>query len=256
MFDGTTIFHKVNYIFPLLVFFTLALALAIRRKYMKLILCTLVYWVGLLFYYLVSTTATFTLPEIFLWNASQFWLVGRTAIIVLYLAMVILYIIFGKRILFRISYGIMLALIVSEYLYYFGSVITHGDDFGVFLPSHINFSIVCFNIAAPLISSVTLALALWVRKRYAWLILASMSCWAWLAFYYLIYPFVYVHSPGLLDPNIWAIIRTLALAIHFTMILLYVILNNRKLFWVAYGTAIFLLLEQLYSYFRGEYFGP
>lgn len=256
MFDGTTIFHKINYVFPLLVFFSLALALAIRRKHMRLVLCTLVYWIGLLFYYLVSSTATITLPEIFLWNAPQFWLVGRTAIIVLYLGMIILYMVFGKSILFRISYGIMLALVASEYLFYFGSVLTSGDDFGFLLPSHINISFACLNTAAPLISSVALALALGVRKHYLWPILVGMSCWAWLGFYYTIFPFVYVCSPGLFDFYIWAIIRTFILVMYSIMIALYTILNKRNLFWISFGLTIFLLIEQFYSYFWGEYYGP
>lgn len=259
MFDETTIFYKVNFVFPLLVFTSLALALAIRRKYMRVILCTLVYWTGLHFYYAFSTTAGITLPGTILSFAPQFWLIGRMLIILLYLVTIVLYVISGKGILFRTSYGIMLALVISEHLYGVGSMIAWDsacEYMEAFSPD-IVISFEYFNVAAPLISSIALALALGIRKKYVWAILIGMTCWAWISYHYMIFPFVFVCFPGfLLDFQYWTIARTLVLVLHLVTIALYMILNKRHLFWVSYGLVIFLVLEQYYSYFWGEYFGP
>lgn len=117
MYDNIeSISYNILLCAPFLSIIGYALVLAIRPKYKWTSLITVIFWACIGLYVVLCPIAILVFPE-FISNTA-IWPSARALVVILYLLLLVLYLIFNKKLLFHTSYGLMLLFII-EYLYSF-----------------------------------------------------------------------------------------------------------------------------------------
>lgn len=256
MFDKTmTISYGIDLALPFLSIIGFVLVLVVRRKFIPVILTTIAFWLYLQLYYSCDPIA-FT-PACILELDKDSWLVGRAVFVLLHLITLVLYLVFNRKALFFISYGMMLIL-AADYIHYSGVDLITGVVLTIkslIFPK--GFNVEFFILAMPMFSTIGLMLALATRQKYRWWILSAIMYWVGLGFYYSICPIaIYVSPLSVINGDYWLVTREIIFLSQLVLMILYMILDKKYFFWIAYVIMLVLIIEQLYSYFWGDYFGP
>ena len=113
------------------------------------------------------------------------------------------------------------------------------------------------SIDGPMLSTIILALTLTIREKYNWFIVPAIVYWVAIGFYYSINPLAIFVCPSFFqNGDHWLIIKGWIVLLYLLFLASYLIFNKKNLFWISYGIMTFLIVECIYSFSFGEYFGP
>ncbi|MHC4854833.1 MAG: hypothetical protein ACYS72_00325 [Planctomycetota bacterium] len=246
-----TVSYWIDMAFPSLSIIALILVLAVRREFVPVVLITIIWWVILNLYYPSSTVSSLLFPAPILELDEDPWLIARAVLVVLHLFMLLLYLIFNKKTFFYLSYGIVLIL-SADYLHYSGScMISKVGEILDYL--HITY----LSFAGPMLSTVGLALTLAIREKYKWFIVPAVVYWVALGFYYSVNPLAVFICPFFVqNGDHWLFIKGWIFLLYLLLLASYLIFNRKSLFWICYCIMTFLIVECIYGFSFGEYFGP